>query len=435
MRTTPQFIRFPGGKAKLAATGIIGRRLGDITGELRVPFAGSLGDGLDLLRNGHLGPHAKVWINDINPNIANMWQVILGQPEDLCDRVREVVPSKLLFHEWKRSLLDASVSLDPVERAVRVVGVHRMSHSGRGTKGGALGNIGSRWNAARVCEGIEEAHGLLKGRTRVSCQDFGALLEAPGRDVALYLDPPYVVAGDGLYEFPFKPEDHRRLAAALATTPHRWLLSYDDHPVVRDGLRFSIERSGGDLTVVGEASDGRELLDLAAALHPDVYVVDVTMPVLNGLAATRELVRRDPSAKVILLSVHDSSAVVQGALLAGARGFLTKQTATRYVVEAIREVHAGRYFLSPVVAGILVAPFLENARQVEARPAASSLTGQERRVLQLVAEGRSTKEIAGILDVAVNTVHTHRNHLMAKLDLHNQAALVRYALKEGIARP
>jgi len=233
MRTTPQFIRFPGGKAKLAATGIIGRRLGDITGELRVPFAGSLGDGLDLLRNGHLGPHAKVWINDINPNIANMWQVILGQPEDLCDRVREVVPSKLLFHEWKRSLLDASVSLDPVERAVRVVGVHRMSHSGRGTKGGALGNIGSRWNAARVCEGIEEAHGLLKGRTRVSCQDFGALLEAPGRDVALYLDPPYVVAGDGLYEFPFKPEDHRRLAAALATTPHRWLLSYDDHPVVR----------------------------------------------------------------------------------------------------------------------------------------------------------------------------------------------------------
>lgn len=209
----------------------------------------------------------------------------------------------------------------------------------------------------------------------------------------------------------------------------------DDHPIVRDGLRFSIERSKADIVVAGEAGNGRELLDLAVDAEADVYVMDVTMPVMNGIEATRELLRLNPSARVIMLSLQSADSVVVQSLRAGARGFLTKETATRNVVEAIREVHAGRYYLSPEIAHCIVEPFLEKAKQDSAQLKAPRLTCQEMRVLQLFAEGHSSKEIASSLEVSANTVHTHCTSLMAKLGIHDRATLVRYALREGIAKP
>lgn len=208
----------------------------------------------------------------------------------------------------------------------------------------------------------------------------------------------------------------------------------DDHPVVRDGLRFCIERSGRDLVVVGEAATGRELLDLVATTRVDVVVMDVTMPFLNGLEATRELLCRDPSIRVVMLSLQSSDSVVIESLRAGARGFVTKETATRCVVEAIEKVHDGRYFLSPDVAHCVVKPILHPDYQDDEPGTAATLTRQETRILQLIAENHSNKEIASQLGVSVNTVHTHRTNLMAKLDIHDQATLVRYALREGIAK-
>ena len=208
----------------------------------------------------------------------------------------------------------------------------------------------------------------------------------------------------------------------------------DDHPVVRDGLRFAIARAGGDIDVVGEAGNGRELLDLAGEACADVYIVDVTMPVINGLDATRELLRRNPSARVIMLSLQDSEAVVEASLRAGARGFVTKETATRNVVEAIREVHRGGCFLSPDVASCLVKLVSEGDRRPRQPPGTRPLTPRERAILQLIGEGHRNKDIASRLDVSIDTVHKHRTNLMAKLGVHDAAALVRHALREGVAK-
>ena len=209
----------------------------------------------------------------------------------------------------------------------------------------------------------------------------------------------------------------------------------DDHPVVRDGLRLTIERSGKDIVVVGEASDGMEVLKTARTRPADIFILDITMPNLNGIETARELLKRAPAAKVIILSLHSTKGMVEEALAAGARGYLTKEIATRNVVEAVAEVHAGRYYLCPMVAHFVVeAGFIgkEGSRQCGAAPL--GLTGQERKVLQLIAEGHSNKEIADLLDLSANTIHAHRNSVMAKLNLHKQADLVRYAIKAGIAK-
>ena len=212
------------------------------------------------------------------------------------------------------------------------------------------------------------------------------------------------------------------------------VLIADDHPVVRDGLRFSIERWGGDIEIVGEARDGMEVLHLARKHSIDVFIIDVAMPLLNGLDATRALLRDHPAAKVIILSFHMTRSVVEEALRAGARGYVTKETASRNIVEAIRETAAGRFYLSPDVAQFMVqSAFKERAGRTNRR--SGSLTTRERRVLQLIAEGKTSKEIASLLSLATNTVHAHRKNLMAKLDVHKQTDLVRIALREGIIRP
>lgn len=213
------------------------------------------------------------------------------------------------------------------------------------------------------------------------------------------------------------------------------VLIADDHPVVRDGLRLTIERSGEDIVVVGEASDGMEVLKMAAPSRADVIILDITMPNMNGIETARELLTRSPASKIIMLSLHDTKAMVEEALAAGARGYLTKEMATRTVVEAVTEVHAGHYYLCPQIAHFVIETGLAGDRGSRKRGAARvALTGQERKVLQLIAEGHSNKEVAARLDVSVNTVHAHRNSVMAKLNIHKQAALVRYAIKAGIAK-
>jgi two-component system response regulator NreC len=209
----------------------------------------------------------------------------------------------------------------------------------------------------------------------------------------------------------------------------------DDHPVVREGLRLTIERSGRNIVVVGEASDGMEVLEMARTKATDVFILDITMPRMNGIEAARALVRKFPRAKIIMLSLHDTKAVVEAALAAGARGFLTKEMATQNMIQAVSEVYAGRFYLCPCIAHYVVEASLMGRKKLGAREAApAALTAQERKVLQLIAEGQSNKEMADLLRLAVNTVHVHRNHIMAKLNLHKQADLIRYAIKAGIAK-
>ena len=207
----------------------------------------------------------------------------------------------------------------------------------------------------------------------------------------------------------------------------------DDHPVVRDGLRLTIERSTKDIVVVGEASDGMEVLKITQPA--DVFILDITMPNMNGIETARELLKRSRAAKIIILSLHDTKGMVEEALAAGARGYLTKEMATRNVIEAVTEVHAGRYFLCPAIADFVVEAGLMGKKALR-RGAATDvvLTGQERKVLQLIAEGHSNKEIAAMLDRSVNTVHAHRNSVMAKLNIHKQADLILYAIRAGIAK-
>lgn len=212
------------------------------------------------------------------------------------------------------------------------------------------------------------------------------------------------------------------------------VLIADDHPVVRDGLRFSIERGSSGIEVVAEAANGMEVLRQAKKSPADVYILDITMPELNGIETARELLRIQPAAKIIILSFHSSRAMVEQALAAGACGYLTKETATRNVVEAVCEVSADRSFLSPDVAHLVVQDYVGRNQRTRASERGVPLTAREKRVLQLIAEGLSTKEIAAKLDRSENTIHAHRNRLMAKLGLRKSVDLVRYAIREGIAK-
>ena len=208
--------------------------------------------------------------------------------------------------------------------------------------------------------------------------------------------------------------------------PIRILLA-DDHLVVREGLRSLLEAAG--FKVVGEARDGREALKLARVLEPEVTVMDIGMPGLNGVDACRELLREVPEMRIIVLTVHGEDAYVIEALRSGARGYVLKTQAGSDLVRAIGEVTQGRIYLSPSVSSAVVQAFLAGSTSP-----ADPLTPREREVLQLVAEGRSTKEVAGILGVSVKTAETHRTRLMTKLDIHHTAGLVHYAIRRGLIR-
>jgi DNA-binding NarL/FixJ family response regulator len=203
------------------------------------------------------------------------------------------------------------------------------------------------------------------------------------------------------------------------------VLLADDHQIFRQGLRSLLEKAGHE--VVGEASDGREALTLAQRLQPDIAVLDLSMPLLNGLDAAHEIKRISPRTRTILLTMYTDKEYVLRALHAGARGYVLKTQAAEDLVRAIRETSTGEVYLSPAVAVSVVDAYLGNTK-VNADP----LTPRERQILQLVAEGKTTKEIARILGVSFKTAESHRNRAMQKLDIHDVAGLTRYAIRRGL---
>jgi len=210
------------------------------------------------------------------------------------------------------------------------------------------------------------------------------------------------------------------------------LLLAEDHVIVREGFRKMLEMEP-DLEVLGEAQDGRQAVAMYTKLRPAVVIMDIAMPRLNGLEATRQLLKADAAAKVIMLSAHSDDAYVFSALEVGAAGFLIKQTTASDLCRAIREVHAGRKFFSPSIAR----RFERLNSQARSRGAApgkklASLTSREMEVLQLIAEGKANKETAAELGIGMKTVEKHREHLMEKLDIHDTAGLTRYAISAGI---
>jgi len=203
------------------------------------------------------------------------------------------------------------------------------------------------------------------------------------------------------------------------------VLLADDHPVFRQGLRALLEREKFD--VVGEASDGLEAIAAAERLQPQVVVIDLAMPSLNGIDAVREIVKRAPRAKAVLLTMHTEEYRVLEALRAGAKACVAKTQAAEHLLQAIKDVCAGGVYLSPQVSGAVVQAYLAKT-ELPYDP----LTPRERQVLQLIAEGKTTKETAAVLDVSVKTAETHRTNLMEKLDIHSTAGLVRYAIRRGL---
>src|SRR5437763_2786628 len=214
------------------------------------------------------------------------------------------------------------------------------------------------------------------------------------------------------------------------TMPVRILLA-DDHGVVRKGLRFLLERQPG-MEVVGEAADGREAVRLAEATGPEIVIMDIAMPLLNGIEATAQLVKRDPKVGVIILSMHSDEDYLLSALNAGAKGYLLKDSAEVDLVRAVQSVSKGTPFFSPEIAKTMLEDYMRFLQQRNLQDSYDLLTEREKEVLQLLAEGKSNKEVASILDVSVYTVDTHRTHLMQKLNLHNTAEIVLYAVRNKI---
>jgi two-component system, NarL family, response regulator NreC len=206
--------------------------------------------------------------------------------------------------------------------------------------------------------------------------------------------------------------------------PTRVLLA-DDHALIRQGLKTLLERQG--FQVVGEASDGQETLRSAERTQPDVAIVDISMPYMNGLEATRELKKSAPNIRTIILTQHEEDQYVTEALRAGAKGFVLKSQAAEDLVRAIQEVCRGSVYVSPCIPSTAVEAYLSK-RYTSADP----LSGRERQVLQLVGEGLTTKDIASRLGISVKTAESHRTRLMKKLDIHETASLVRYAIRRGL---
>jgi DNA-binding NarL/FixJ family response regulator len=207
----------------------------------------------------------------------------------------------------------------------------------------------------------------------------------------------------------------------------------DDHVIVRDGIRAVIENMGEGIDIIGEASNGKELLETSEMNPPDVYILDISMPILNGLETMDRLMKRNPKSKVIILSMHDDKTLVEKSLKSGAKGYLLKKNSAGEMIDAIREVNTGKFFLSPDISRYVVQGFLGKDSEEKHSFGTPGLTTREREVLQLIAEGFTNKDMAKELNLSVNTVNFHRKNMMKKLDIHNQADLVRYALKEGIA--
>jgi two-component system, NarL family, response regulator NreC len=212
--------------------------------------------------------------------------------------------------------------------------------------------------------------------------------------------------------------------------PIRILLA-DDHTVVRDGLRALLEKQA-DMSVVAEAADGRDSVRLAEEQSPDVVVMDIAMPNMNGIEATRRILSNNPRTAVVILSMHQDESYVLRSLKAGAKGYLLKDSLRSDVIDAIRQVAQGRSFLTKKVSRLLQEDYIRELEQRGLDDSYDLLTEREREILQLVAEGRTNKEVAGLLNVSLTTVETHRTHILQKLGLHSVPELILYAVRKGI---
>lgn len=211
------------------------------------------------------------------------------------------------------------------------------------------------------------------------------------------------------------------------------VLIADDHTLVREGLRALLEGQG-DFEVIAEASNGREAVDRAIQLRPDVVLMDIGMPELDGLAATRHIVRTNPAIRILVLTVHETEDYFFRVLEVGAHGFLVKDAASTELVAAVRAVHHGGVYLHPPMAKRLVEEYLQRIGSGEERAAHAMLTPREREILALIGAGHTNQEIAEQLSLSINTVQAHRSHIIDKLNLHSRADLMRYAVRVGLLR-
>ena len=205
----------------------------------------------------------------------------------------------------------------------------------------------------------------------------------------------------------------------------------DDHGIVRKGLRFLLERQA-EMEVVGEAGNGREAVKMAEQLRPDVIIMDIAMPQLNGIEATAQIVKRNPEVGIIILSMHSDEGYLMRTLTAGAKGYLLKDSADADLVRAVQAVATKRPFFSPGIAKTLLEDYLRQLKQKGLEDSYDLLTEREKEMLQLLAEGKTNKEVAALLNLSPYTVETHRTNIMQKLDLHKTAELVLYAVRKKI---
>jgi two-component system response regulator NreC len=205
----------------------------------------------------------------------------------------------------------------------------------------------------------------------------------------------------------------------------------DDHTVMRNGLRLLLERQP-NLKVVGEAADGRQAVALSESANPDVVIMDIGMPNLNGIEAARQIVSHNPRTAIAILSMHSDESYVIRALKAGARAYLLKDSAEADLLAAVRALSEGKSFFSPAISRILVEDYMRQLERHGAEDTYELLTNREREILQLLAEGRTNKEVAAMLNLSLYTVETHRTHILQKLNLHNVPELILYAVRKGI---
>lgn len=209
------------------------------------------------------------------------------------------------------------------------------------------------------------------------------------------------------------------------------VLVADDHTIIRSGLRMLLEREPG-FEVVAEASDGRQAVELAESLKPDVAVLDIGMPNLNGIEATRQIVQKLPRTRVVVLSMHSDESYVLKALKSGARGYLLKDSAESDILNSIRAVNDGKAYFSPEISRMLVEDYMRQMQQRGVEDSYELLTAREREILQMLAEGRSNKEISSALNLSPYTVETHRGNILQKLNLHSLPELILYAVRKGV---
>ena len=209
------------------------------------------------------------------------------------------------------------------------------------------------------------------------------------------------------------------------------LVIADDHKIMREGLKSLVAKES-DITVVGEAETGKATVSMVQKLSPNIVVMDIAMPDLNGIEATRKIIKTNPNVKVVALSAHSDQHFIREMMTAGASAYILKDTAYEELVRAIREVMKGKKYLSSDIARGVLDTYVKLSRPLSENPAFVVLTDRERETLQMIAEGKSTKEIAGNMEVSVKTIETHRRNIMEKLDMHSIAELTKYAIREGV---